>query len=364
MRSSWIFAAALALLVIAHEQVVALNASQEHLEERAAKLFEEARSLEIQGQASKALARYRGLIEAYPRTSQAPMAQFQIARLFHSNEEYIPAFKAYEKLINTYHASDLFLEAVEGEFRVAEEALRRTLAKQRQPDKAPAITLPDMATLRDMYRVIITQATQTEFAPRSLYSLAVTYQMENDAVTAQELFGRINDEYPLSTLSDDAAFQLAFIEYQAGTREGVHLGHLKKSRILFEDFLLRFDGSDKVPEAKFLLGQIDLYEISSLQRAAEFYERRGDDKAAAIYRNRLLALDSSQFEAAENDNDNEVATVRRATPVTPDAIDAVNQPEAAAEISEDDVITTESATKKHPPIVMQGGDGTVKVVEP
>ncbi len=364
MKSCQAAALAFILPLLFAGRAYTLDARQEHLEERAAKLFEEARSLELQGEASRALARYKGLISAYPRTSHAPVAQFQIARLYHANEEYIPAFKAYETLINTYHASDLFLEAIEGEFRVAEEALKRTLAKQRQPDKAPAIQLPDMATLRDMYRVIITQATQTEFAPRALYSLAVTYQMENDAPTAQEIFGRINDEYPLSILSDDAAFQLAFIEYQEGTRNGIHLGHLKKSRLLFEDFLVRFAGSDKVPEAKYLLSRIDLHEISSLQKAAEFYQRRGDTKAAALYRNRLLAVDPELLAQADAETSAESTEVRRAEPVTHTPEHGSASPTPDNVETSDPMAQVESQRNRHPPIVLQGGDGKVKVIEP
>lgn len=258
--------------------------SQEHLDEKARGIFEDARALELQGQASRALRKYKGLVAAYPRTEPAAQAQFQIARLYHSNEEYENAFRAYESVINDYPGSALFLESVEGEFTVAAEVFRRMTRAERSPDRAPEIDLPDMLTLRDMFRVIITQGPRTEFAPQALYYLAVTYQKENDADTARQIFERFNDEYPRSTRSDDAAFQIAFIEFQKGTREGVHRGRLRQARLYFEDFLIRFSGSDKVPEAKFLLGRIERHELAYLRRAAAFYEKQGHAEAAKVYR--------------------------------------------------------------------------------
>ncbi len=291
--------------------------SQEHMEERAGEVYQEARDYELQGRASNALRRYKGLLKAFPDTSYAPRAQFQIARLYHSNKEYVSAFRAYEKVINNYPESDLFNETVAGEFAVAEEVFRRSVRKKRNPDLAPNLELPDTITLRDMFRVIMTQATQGEYAAQSLYYMAVTYQIEDDPDTAREVFERFNDEYPRSVLSDDAAFQIAYIEYQKGTSLGIDRGRLRQAKFYFEDFLIRFSGSDKVPEAKYLLSRIDGYNLGYYRRAAEYYQRQGHESAANIYRGeaaKIVAKHGSE-EAMELPDGVPGPPVRKAQPL-------------------------------------------------
>ncbi len=305
------------LLLIFSQHPAQAITSQEHLEEKAGEIYQEARDYELQGRASRAIRRYKGLVKTYPRTSYAPRAQFQIARLYHSNKEYVNAFRAYEKVVNNYPGSDLFNETVAGEFAVAEEVFRRSVRKERDPDLAPNLELPDTLTLRDMFRVIMTQATQGEYAAKSLYYMAVTYQIEDDPDTAREVFERFNDEYPRSVLSDDAAFQIGFIEYQKGLHEGVDRGNLRRAKFYFEDFLIRFSGSDKVPEAKFLLSRIDGYNLAYYRRAAEFYQRRGEESAANIYRGeaaKILAKHGGE-EAMELPEGVPEPPVRKATTV-------------------------------------------------
>jgi len=101
-------------------------------------------------------------------------------------------------------------------------------------------------------------------------------------------FNKFIERYPEHPLADDAAFQVAFIDYRisrAGNRERASQ---ERARLAFEDFLARHPASAKVPVARHLLATLRDWETARLTETAKFYERRGDsDAAARSYRGAL-----------------------------------------------------------------------------
>jgi outer membrane protein assembly factor BamD len=253
----------------------------------AEELFRRAERHIIEGDQTQAVTRFNSVVRLHPKSPAAPRALLRIAELYARNREFSEAFDAAQRLIEKYPASDLFARAVEVQFAVSERVMEEYRRRRLKNDKSQR-DLPDRASASEMLRVIVGNALQGELAPRALYRLAATLDEETKPREAVEEFNKFIERYPEHPLADDAAFQVAFIDYRlsrAGNRERASQ---ERARLAFEDFLARHPASAKVPVARHLLATLRDWETTRLTEAAKFYERRGDDDAAArTYRGAL-----------------------------------------------------------------------------
>ncbi len=259
---------------------------------KAQEIFDQGQRLELQGRLSSALAKYRLVLKHFRRSRIAPTAQFRIGYLYQSNKEYEKAFNAYQKVITDFRASDLFLPALRAEYELASDALRKTTYLKRNPRAQLPFELPEPEVIRNMLRVILTNAKHSEFAPKTCFLIAASYHQEGDLEAARNALGIILDDYASSDYVDDADFQIAYLDYLEGIEEGAHHVTLESAQLAFEYFIIQHPKSDKVPEARHLLRRIDRIRLRSLVKAAAYYREKGKPTSVAVYEaaaQRLLA---------------------------------------------------------------------------
>jgi len=254
----------------------------------AEELFRRAERHILEGDQPQAVSRFNSVVRLHPKSGAAARALMRMAELYARNREFSEAFDAAQRLIDKYPASNLFARAADVQFAVSERVMEEYRRRRMKNDKSQR-DLPDRATASEMLRVIVSNARQSDLAPRALYRLAATLDEERKPQDAVQEFNTFLGRYPDHSFADDAAFQVAFIDYRlsrAGNRERAAQ---ERARLAFEDFLARHPGSGKVPEARHLLATLRDWETTRLTEAGKFYERRGDAGAAArSYRGAVL----------------------------------------------------------------------------
>jgi outer membrane protein assembly factor BamD len=244
-----------------------------------AALYETARQQVMRGQPERAIEKFKAIVRLHPKSRFASRAQFQIAELYAQNREFSEGFNAAQKFIETYPESELFLEALNIQFAMAErvaEEYRRLRAKNDKSDK----NLPGRAYASEMFRVIANNGRQSEYAAKALYRLGTMLDEEKRPTEAIEAFQLLLKTHPNSALADDAAFQVGFVDYRQSREQNRERGSQERARLAFEDFVIRYPNSEKMAEGHHLLNVLRGWERDKLLQAARYYESSGQAEAA------------------------------------------------------------------------------------
>ncbi len=256
-------------------------------EPHAAKGVEAGRQHLGAGRLGKALNVFESVVRRYPRTLVAAEAQWEIAGMYARNREISKAFDAYQKLVDKFPNSDLHNRAVARQMELVSgimSAYRRQDTRGERPSDA---LLPPRIEIKTMLRMILASGAGTETAPEAQFQLGVVLEETGSPKTAKRTHETFIDRYPDHPLADDAAFQIAYIDFKR-VREG-DLGRIEWAALEMIDFLGRYPDSPKVPEAHHCVRMLGEFEAQHWREMVAYYERQGDARAAAVYRDRLQA---------------------------------------------------------------------------
>lgn len=253
----------------------------------AEELYRRAERHVTEGDQPQAVTRFNTLVRLHPKSDAAPRALMRVAELYARNREFSEAFDTAQRVIDKYPASDLFTRAIEVQVAVSERVMEEYRRRRMKKDKSQR-DLPDRATASEMLGVVVGTARQSDLAPRVLYRLAASLDEEGKPQDAAREFNRFLNDYPEHPYADDAAFQVAFIDYRTARSGNRERASQERARLGFEEFVVRHPASPKVPEARHLLATLRDWETARLMEAGKFYERRGDgDAAVRTYRGAL-----------------------------------------------------------------------------
>ena len=247
--------------------------------EPAEELFRRGEGHVAAGNQADAMDVFAAVARLHPKADVAPRACLRIAELYARNREFSEAFDAAQRLIGSYPASELFSRAIEIQFAVSERVMEEYRRRRLKDDKSQR-GLPTRESASEMLRVILANGRQTEFAPRALYRLAATLDEEGRGREAIQEFNQFLEQFPDHALADDAAFQVGFIDFRLSRETNRERSARERARLAFEDFMVRHPTSEKVPEARHLLGTLRDWETQRLVQSARFYEKQGDVNAA------------------------------------------------------------------------------------
>lgn len=275
-----------ALVVLsAAPHVMALTGAERLLleqERRASELFAKAQRYNLRGAPGNAVETLENLVRNYPRSRWAGAAQWEIARLFADNHQNADAFDAAQLLID--HFPDYFEAALDLQFRLAKKVLVRYEDMERHPDALKPKKLEKKETVSEMLRIIIRNGPHWDRVAEAQYLLGVALEKEGKVEEARKQHETFAENHKGHELADDAAYQIAYIDFKSWKRmrgDAPQARERAETSLLY--FLTRYPESSKAAQANGSLIEIQNAEMRELQRLAEFYDKQGKDKAAAIY---------------------------------------------------------------------------------
>lgn len=271
-----------------HDLNAAVITREQELENRARKLYERAQKDALQGRPENALSKFEAVAKAYGRSAFAAAARWEIVRLNESFSDHTAAFDALQLLID--HHPGHFEKALKKQLEIALRQLVRYDHMLRLPEARKPKDLPDKEQVSAMLRIVIENGPYAESVAEASYYLAVALEKEGKIPQAAMHHEEFIERFPNHPLADDSAYQVAYILYKRWlAMKGGAPTSRDRAALAMSWFLARYPESDKAAQASGCLDEIRHAERAELVSLAAFYEKRGDERAAAVYHRELAS---------------------------------------------------------------------------
>src|SRR6202035_1697902 len=114
-------------------------------------------------------------------------------------------------------------------------------------------------------------------------------------------YQQVVDRYPSSDVAPNAMYQIGYVYFQASRQTGYDQTAAVRAQEAFDDFLLRYPNSEKVPQAQDNLRTLQGRKTENSYTIAKYYDKQKNYKAAYVYYNEVVQQqpDSPQAQRAK-----------------------------------------------------------------
>jgi len=236
------------------------------------------------GEIDKAITTYRFVAKSYPKSTEAPKAQFKLAKQLNKKGQFEAAFKEYQTLLQKYPQTPNFEEAVADQITIANNFLKGMKVKF-----LGIPMVPSMEKAEEMYVAILKAAPYSKHAAITQFDLGLAFEKQGKAQEAIAAYQKVLDKYPNSPACDSAAYQIGYVYQRLGSDgKSQDLSALKEAQNNYQDFLLQYPNSEKVPQAGENMKSMLNREAADMLRVARFYDFNKSFKSSAIYYNDVI----------------------------------------------------------------------------
>ena len=232
----------------------------------------------------KAITTYRFIAKTYPKSKEAPEAQFKLAKQLNKKGDFESAFNEYQNLLKKYPRTPNFEESVADQINIANAFLKGMKVKFLGIPMTPS-----MEKAEEMYTSILKVSPYSKHAAITQFNLGLALQKQGKTQEAIAAYQKVLDKYPNSAACDSAAYQVGYVYQQLGmTGRSQDLSALKQAQNNYQDFLLQYPNSEKVQQAGENMKAMFSKESADTLRVARFYDFNKDFKASSIYYNDVI----------------------------------------------------------------------------
>ena len=163
------------------------------------------------GDNEKAITTYRFIAKTYPKSKEAPEAQFKLAKQLNNKGQLDSAFKEYETLLKKYPQTPNFEESVADQINIANAYLKGL--------KVKFLGIPMVSSMEraeEMYTAILKVSPYSKHAAITQFNLGLALQKQGKAQEAIAAYQKVLDKYPNSSACDSAAYQVGYVYQQLG----------------------------------------------------------------------------------------------------------------------------------------------------
>lgn len=268
-------------------------------EAEAGDLLRQAQDQEAAGKSGAAASTYKRIVEKYPLTSFAPMAQFRLASNYEREGKFSKAFETYQELVDTYKQSAQFSEAIDRQAAIATQSRSEKLGS--------FLGIPkklDTTQQIEMFEKVISNAPRGRRAAEAQFEIARIHEEDNSPDLAIAAYKKVVEDYPASPLAAEAQSKVSkgyLGKVEDGSRDA---SNVEKARLaadqaagLFPDM----SGQD-LSDTR---AQVDEIAAENAWKTGRFYEKQGNHRAALVYYSDVLRSPGSPHfaEARERIND-------------------------------------------------------------
>ncbi|MFN0129413.1 MAG: tetratricopeptide repeat protein [Verrucomicrobiales bacterium] len=257
-------------------------------ENRAAARLAQVSAMESQGRGGAAAKAYDKLANDFPFTKTAATARFRSAQLLEREGKKQKSFDAYQTLIEKHPQSPEYATALERQFTIANDL-------RANPGGVLGFGKRTTDDLVEMYEKVIRNGTRSTYAPKAQFAIAELYAERNDLGDSEKstlAFQKVVDTYPDSPEAPDAAVRIGNVNF-AVAQKSRDASNLTAAREAFESAGLLFGDDPDVVASQETILEISEDEASKAFKTGQFYEKKGQLKAAAIYYSEALKSPSS-----------------------------------------------------------------------
>src|SRR6516162_9018737 len=249
----------------------------------AAELFDIGQKAEKDGNLKRAIGAYRQLVRKYPHDALAAGAAFRGAELYEKVHEYLEAAGTYRLVVTNYPTSPHFNEAIEGQFRIGEMYLA---GKKLKVLGIPMATSMDRAV--EIFAGVVRTAPYGKYTARAQFDIGLAREKQGANDAALQAYQAVIDKFPNDPIAADAQYQIGYIWFTASKGGTKDVSAATNSKTAFEDFLFRYPNSEKAPQARSNLEQLEHKTTTSSFEVARYYDKQKMYRAAVIYYNEVI----------------------------------------------------------------------------
>lgn len=252
-------------------------AELQQAEIQAGAMLKEAQDLEAAGKSGAAASSYKRIVERYPLTSFAPVAQFRLASTYERDGKYSKAFDTYQELVDTYKQSAQFGEAIDRQMAIAMQSRTEKLGSFLGISKKL-----DSTEQLDMFQKVIASAPRGRRAAEAQFEIAKIHEEQKDEDAAIAAYRKVVEDYPTSPLAADAQSKVGKTylgKVEDGSRDAANI---RKAQAAAEEAGGLFP-NQAVPDLDNTRTQVDDLTAETAFKTGKFYEKAGNRKAALLY---------------------------------------------------------------------------------
>jgi outer membrane protein assembly factor BamD len=253
------------------------------VEASAVEQMKRAEAQESSGRIGSAIDSYRGLVKAYPTSVLAPKAQYKVGVLLERVGDPDKAYNAYETYLTKHAKGEDFEPVVESMFRIGK------LFLEGQKKRVMGVPISsNMPRAQAMFEGIVKRAAYSKWAPLAQFNAGQALEKQEKYPEAIAAYQQVYSRYPGDAIADDALYQIGYVrlkEYRDGSYDRAASN---KARQSFEEFISRFPESEKVPQARENLKNLEGGQTKNAMGIARYYDKQKQYKAAVIYYNDVL----------------------------------------------------------------------------
>src|SRR5258708_4831366 len=262
------------------------------IKKNAQEQFDLGQRYEDRGDWARAGASYRMVIRRFPRADIAPAALFNSARMYEKQGKLEKAFHDYQTIVERYPRSEHFEPALEAEYTIAKAYL-----DGRRVDVYGVPTIPSMAKAEEMFKKILTNGRFSKIAPLAQYGIGQAIEKSGSITYSVTAYQQVVARYPNSEVAADAMYQIGYVYLQASRATGYDETAAVRAQEAFEDFLVKYPNSHKVPQAQDNLKTLPGRKSNDAFNIARFYDKQHNYKAAYVYYNEVLQQQTDSQQA-------------------------------------------------------------------
>ncbi len=206
------------------------------------------------------------LVNAWPESPQAPVAQLTYCRLLEQRGKPAKAFDEYQFLVQAYAGFFPYDEVMERMYSIADGIATRDRYFLFFKFKTPEEAIP-------LFEKLIRDGTQWKRASELQFRIARIYEKTKQYDMAVEAYGIYHQRYPVSPLAEQALFSQGRCCYEYSRENPVALDLRENAVAVLQGFLDWYPYSDMAADARTYLDELQRDLAGGLYSQAELYEK-------------------------------------------------------------------------------------------
>ncbi|MGE4357777.1 MAG: outer membrane protein assembly factor BamD [Candidatus Omnitrophota bacterium] len=225
-----------------------------------------------------AISEFRKLIKYYPNSPQACDAQYFIGRAYEELSKFYEAFKAYQKVIDTYPYTQKVEEIIEREYRIGD------LYFAGHKDKILGMEIvSSLERALEIFQTVVENAPYGQYAAPSQYKIGIILGKLGRYEEAKQAFLKLEKNYPDSEFAKEVKYQIGLLGHKVSPKSFYTQEETEAAIKEVEEFLMTNPDSALREDAQKILADLRNKKAESLFNTAQFYERQKHFDSAVLY---------------------------------------------------------------------------------
>jgi outer membrane protein assembly factor BamD len=245
--------------------------------------LELARRLQAQKRYDDAATAYRRLIRRWPTSYVAADARIGLAECLSAIGYHYKAFLEYQQLIEKHPNTERFDDILQREFEIGNLFLA---GEKHRVWKFKILSGLDKAV--EIFEKVVKNGPYSKVAPEAQFRLGLANEKQKEYISAVHAYEKLLERYPNHPLAEAAQYEIGYAYSLEAHRAEYDQDAANQAIAAFDDFLIRYPQSDKIPLAEEHRAALKLDQARGLFHIAQFYEKKKEYKAALIYYNEVI----------------------------------------------------------------------------